>query len=307
VPELMELPPPTPGPGEVRVRVAAAGVNPIDWKIVDGLYEGQRSHRFPLVLGADGSGWVESRGPGASRFEVGEAIFGQFLHTPVGDGAYAEFAITPEANGVTRVPTELGPQAAAALPTSGMTALDALDRLSLASGNSLLLAGASGGIGSFAVQIARARGLRVIALARPGAESRLRGLGASDVLEYGSPSLGEQLRSLCPSGVDALLDAASRSPEFARLSGFVRKGGRALSTAYAAPPNSPNEDGVLRTNYGLQPTAPLLERVVRTVLDHKIRVPVEHELTLSQVPAALAESRAGRATGKSVVRVSDSP
>ena len=304
-PELMELEPPAPGPGEVRVRIAAAGINPLDWKIIDGIYDGRRAHRFPLVLGIDGAGWVESRGPNVERFQDGDPIFGQFLHDPVGDGTFAELSITPEAIGVTRFPADLGPVSAAALPTAGMTALDALDQLGIGPGNSLLIAGASGGVGSFAIQMAKARGVRTVALARPGAEGRLRQLGASDVLEYGSVTLDDQIRALFPSGVDALLDAASRAPEFARLSHYVRPRGRAMSTAYAADSSSAPGDGVERINYGLEPTAALLERVVREVVGHHLEVPVEREVRLSDVPGALAESRAGLAKGKTVVRVAD--
>ncbi len=302
-PELMEVDPPRPGPGEVRVRVAAAGVNPFDWKVADGIFEGARTHRFPLVLGVDGAGWVESCGPGVGRFAVGDPIFGQFLHDPVGDGTFAALAITPESIGVTNFPAEVAPVEAAGLPTAGMTALQALDELGVAPGGSLLVVGASGGVGSCALQLARSRGVRVIAVARPGSETRLRRLGAAEVLEYGVASLDERVRALRPGGVDGLLDAASRAPEFQRLSGLVRPGGRALTIVYVADPRGAPADGVERINFGLRPTRPLLDRVVREVVEHRLVVPIEREISLAQVPAALAESRTGRTSGKTVVRI----
>ncbi len=302
-PELMELEPPRPGPGEVRVRMAAAGVNPLDWKVSDGIYDGERKHRFPLVLGVDGAGWVESCGPGVSRFGVGDPIFGQFLHDPVGDGTFAELAITPESIGVTKFPAEIPPTAAAALPTAGMSALQALDELGVAPGGTLLLVGASGGVGSYALQVARTRQLRVIAVARAGSETRLKRLGATEVLEFGSPSLEARVRALAPAGVDALLDAASRAPEFQRLSALVRAGGRAMTIIHVADPRAAPADGIERINFGLHPTGPLLDRVVREVVEHRLLAPIEREISLSGVPTALAESRAGHASGKTVVRI----
>jgi NADPH:quinone reductase-like Zn-dependent oxidoreductase len=303
-PEVMDLDPPTPGPGEVRVRMAAAGLNPFDWKIADGVLDGHRPHRFPLILGVDGSGWVESRGVGVRRFDVGDPIFGQFLHDPVGTGTFAEWSTVPESIGVARFPPELGPVAAAALPTAGMTALDALDRLDPGPGSTLAIVGASGGIGSIATQIASSRGISVLGVARRGSAERIRSYGANEVLEYSSEGLSDAIRNHHPEGIDALLDLVSRPPEFSHLARVVRPGGRAASTVYAADPNATQTHEVDSFNIDLQPSSVLLERLVQEVVVRHLTVPVEQTIGLEDVPQAIIESRAGRSAGKTVVVLS---
>ena len=208
-PELMDLPRPSPGSQEVLVRMVAAGVNPLDWKVVDGFYDGKWPHQFPLILGVDGSGWVESVGAEVKRFRVGDPIFGQFLHPPVGTGTYAEYTIVPESIGVSKFPTTIGPTRAAALPTAGMTALSALERLGLSRDSTLLVVGASGGVGSFATSLASARGIRVTAVVRTGSADRVRSLGAQEVLTSSPEIPKAEIRAAHPTGFDALFDVVT--------------------------------------------------------------------------------------------------
>jgi len=303
LPELMNLPRPSPRGGEVLVRMAAAGVNPFDWKIIDGLFDKRRPHVFPLILGVDGAGTVEAVGDGVARFRPGDAIFGQFLHDPVGIGTFAEFATVPESIGVSHVPSALSPIEAAALPTAGMTALDALDRLELAVGSSLLVVGASGGIGSWVTQLAAARGLRVIAAARPGSADRLRELGAQEIVDPSSGDLVDRVRDGHPQGLDGVLDVMSDRAQFARLVALVRRGGRAATTVYVADPEAAGRSGVLAINVDLQPSSSLLDRLVQETVTRHLRVPVERRVPLAEAPAAVAESRSGRAAGKTVIVV----
>ncbi len=302
-PQLMDVDPPEPGAGEVRVRMSAAGLNPFDWKIADGVLKDAMPTRFPLVLGVDGAGYVDRVGPGTSRFVVGDPIFGQFLHSPVGIGTVAEYSTVPESIGVAKFPPELEPDAAAALPTAGMTAVRALDVLELRAGNTLVVVGASGGIGSYAIQLGRARGLRVTAVARAGATDRLRTLGASEVIDYAGSGLAERLRQRFPDGVDGLLDTFNAGPEFARLAGVVRRGGHAATSVHAAPPDLSATLGVTVVNVALQSNTKLLERLLHEVEEHHLVVPVERRIPIEDAPAAYAESKAGRAVGKTVVHL----
>jgi NADPH:quinone reductase-like Zn-dependent oxidoreductase len=306
-PELMELPRPVPGPGEVLVQMAAAGVNPFDWKVIDGIFEGRRPHRFPLIVGIDGAGRVAELGSGVSRFRVGDRIFGQFLHDPVGIGTFAEFATVPESIGVSRCPVELGPVSAAALPTAGMTAVDALERLQLSPGSTLLVVGASGGVGSIATPLAAAHGIHVTAVARSGSASRLAALGATHVIEYNSERLVDRVRALHPSGVDAVLDLVSDREQFARVGTLVRPGGRAATTTFVAEPDRTRTRGVESFNIDLHPSHALLDRLVEEVVARRLSAPVERTVSLAEAPTAIAESRTGRARGKTVVVISDLP
>lgn len=304
VPELMEVEVPSPGPGEVLVRMSAAALNPFDAKIVDGILEGHRPHHFPLVVGLDGAGWIERRGPGASRFRVGDPVFGDFLHDPVGIGTVAEYSTVPESTSVALIPPELDPVRAAALPMAGMTALDALDHLGTDRGHSILIVGASGGVGSFATQLANLQGARVTAVARAGAEPRLRALGATDVVDYSSPDLIERLKALHPKGVDGLLDLVSRTPDLARFAQVVRAGGTVVTTVFTAPRDGAIRPGVRAINVDLHPTSALLDRLTRLVVTNHLSVPVERTIRFEDVGAALADLRAGRAIGKTVVQIS---
>jgi NADPH:quinone reductase-like Zn-dependent oxidoreductase len=300
-PELMDLPASAPGAGEVLVRLAAAGVNPFDWKIIDGIFDGRRPHRFPLIVGIDGAGWVTELGPGVSRFRVGDPIVGQFLHDPVGIGTFAEFATVPESIGVSKFPPELSPVAAAALPTAGMTAVDALERLGLSAGSTLLVVGASGGVGSIATQLAASRGVRVVVVARASSATRLRSLGAAEFLEYVPDTLVERVRATYPSGVDAVLDLVSDRARFVEVASTVRQGGRAATTTFVADPVRTRPQGIESFNIDLQPSHILLDRLLTETIARHLSVPVERTVPLADAPAAITESRSGRASGKTVV------
>jgi NADPH:quinone reductase len=284
--------------------MTAAGINPYDAKIAAGILRG-RPHRFPLILGVDGAGTVELLGPQVRRFRPGDRIFGQFLHDPVGTGTYAEYASVPEQNAVSDIPEGLGDAEAAALPTAGMTALDSLDRLEPAPGSSLLVVGASGGIGSLVVPLAKARGARVIAVARTASADRLRSLGASEVVEPGAPNWMDRVRAVAADGVDAALDLMSDRPGFRAVQTLVRAGGRAASTVYAVDATSPPVGQVRAFNIDLQPSSRLLERMAREVLDNRVKVPIGRTVALESAPEALAEIRAGRGVGKTVILFSD--
>jgi NADPH:quinone reductase-like Zn-dependent oxidoreductase len=304
-PEVMELEAPTPGPGEILVRMSAAGLNPFDWKILDGFFDGHRPHRFPLVVGVDGAGWVEALGPGVTRFEVTDSIFGSFLHTPVGTGTVAQYTTVPESNAVLRFPAEMAASEAAALPTAGMTAVDAIDWLQIPSGGRLVIVGAAGGVGSFAVQVARAAGLHVTAVARPGSDARLRDLGVDEIVDYTRPDLVHRLTSLHPDGVDGLLDMVNPKEQFAAMQAIVRKGGRAATTRFVADPASGASLGIEVKDVNMQPSTALLGRLLDLVQRRDLTIPIEHTIRLDEVPRALALSRAGSASGKTVVLISD--
>lgn len=300
-PVALELPAPTAGEGEVVVRLAAAGMNPFDAKIADGIFAGHRPHVFPLVLGVDGAGIVESVAPGVARLAVGDTVFGSFLHDPVGRGTYAEAVVIPEGQTVVRLPSGIDPVVAASLPTAGMTALVGLDALRVPRGGSVIVVGASGGVGSFAIPLAVARGLRPIAVARADSHERLRRLGAEPV-DATDPRVGDRVKSLAPGGADGLLDLASDATRFPAFAALVRTGGRAASTTYAtraesAPP------GVTVLNIEMKPRPGLLEQLAAEIVAGRLRPSVESVITLDEAPAALAALRAGKGRGKTVIRL----
>ena len=256
---------------------------------------------MPLVLGVDGAGTVDRIGPGVHRWHVGDRLFGEFLHDPVGRGTYAEFATVPESNALMATPDALSGEEAAALPTAGMTALDALDTLALGPGQSLLLLGASGGVGSFVVPIAAAARVRVVAVARPASHARLRAIGAGETVDATLADPVASVRQLHPAGVDGLLDLVSSGPAFERWARLVRPGGVAASTVYA----SGTVPGVRTVNVDLQPRAELLARLLTALERGGFRPPVERTVPLSEAPGVVGDGRAGRLSGKTVLRTAD--
>lgn len=299
-PRVMDLPQPKPGSGELLVHVRAAGVNPLDFKIASGRFRGAHEV-FPLILGSDAAGTVEAVGPLVQRFKVGDRVFGQFLHDPFGTGTYAEYVLVPENIGISRIPEGLSDPEAAALPTAGMTALVALDALAPPPGSIFVVVGASGGVGSFAVQLASARQVRVIAVARASSRDRLMKLGASDVVDISSPDWTEGVRALAPHGADAALDLMSDPPGFLRTASVVRAGGRAGSTIRAGPAGGTSPGGVQTMNINLAASSSLLERLVQEVVEKRLAIPIERTVSLEDAPAALAEIQAGKASGKVVI------
>ena len=206
--EIVDLPDPHPGPGQVRIAVRAAGVNPSDWKKREGLMD----EELPQTMGHEAAGVVDELGDGVVDVAVGDRVFG----FSVEGAAQAELAVLSY---YAPIPPSLDFPAAAALPAAIETATRALDQLGVGSGSELLVNGASGSVGSAAVQLAVARGARVIGTASARNHDYLRSLGA-DPVAYGD-GLVERVRALAPEGVDLALDIAGSGvlPELISLAG----------------------------------------------------------------------------------------
>src|SRR5580700_1774641 len=197
----MQLPIPAAGPGQIRIKLAAAGMNPMDASLASGEWKPAPA-TFPMVLGVDGAGTVDSLGEGVTRFSLGERIFGQLLLAPIGSaGTYAEYvAVTAQAP-LAAVPNGLDLVEAATLPTVGGTGLTLVESLEPLEDKTVLLVGAGGGVGSFAAQYAVSAGARVIANVRAHAEERVRSYGVAETIDHTAAHLGEAVRRACPDGI----------------------------------------------------------------------------------------------------------
>ena len=217
-PALTEVPDPHPGPGQVLIEVEAAGMNPMDRSIAAGAWKEQMPGSFPFVLGADLAGVVEAIGEGADRFQPGEEVFGQLLIAPLGSaGTYAEYVAVTEDAPLARLPEGLDPIVAAALPTAGVTALQIVESLGQLTGKTVLMVGAAGGVGSFAMQLAAHAGAHVIAVARGDAADRMRTYGAVETVDHTTVSVPDAVQQTHPDGIDILVDLASDADGFATL------------------------------------------------------------------------------------------
>jgi NADPH:quinone reductase len=237
---LVSLPVPVPGPGEVRVQVAAAAVNPTDLAFRSGGHRSMPDGMSPpYVPGMDLAGVVDAVGADAvSSWTPGDRVMAAVSPWEPGGGAQAEFVVVA-ADALARVPGPISLQAAATLPMNALTVRAALDELALRPGQTLGVTGAAGAVGGYAIQLARAEGLRVIADASPADEDLVAGLGADVVVPRG-PGVAARMRQVLPDGVDALLDAAVMG---APVLPAVRDGGRVIAVRPVAG-SGPAERGI---------------------------------------------------------------
>lgn len=298
IPELTELPEPILKPGTIRIRLAAAGLNPFDWKMVDGILKDHMQHVFPLILGVDGAGVVEETAAGVTRFKKGDRVYGQMLHEPVGEGSYAEYVVVPQDAAISLAPENIPLTEAAAVPTAGMTALQMLDRSKLQKGQTLLIVGATGGVGSFTIQLAAARGIYVIATASsPEKAAQVKGYGAAEVIDYKSAPLEEQVKSLYPDGIDGLIDLVSNKETFSRLAALVKEHGPVLTTMFVAD--------VKEQNFETKGAPASLDALSRIIDAGGLKIPVDRKISLGQAAAAIAESRERKSKGKTIIEIND--
>lgn len=206
--EMVDLPVPEPAPHQLRVRVGASAVNPIDLSTRNGALAGAGllGQGPEFALGLDVAGTVDAVGAAITRFAVGDAVIGLRDVLSAIPGAHAEFVLLEEL-GVAPAPTSVGVAEAATLPLNGLTADRSLALAGVRAGQSLLVTGAAGAVGGFAVQLASLRGVRVIAVAAEADRDLVLGFGASDFVARGEP-LAEAVRALVPGGVDAVIDTA---------------------------------------------------------------------------------------------------
>lgn len=284
-PRLLELSTPEIGPDEVLVRVHASSINGFDGAVAGGMLKGMMEHRFPVILGKDFAGTIEAVGPEVSRFAVGDPVFGVVMKPFLGDGAFAEYLAVPEGFGIARVPAGLDLATAGALGLAGTAALQSVEAVNPSSGEVVLISGATGGVGAYAVQLAVARGARVIATARPGEETDfVRSMGAAHTVDY-TGDLAAQVRAISPRGVDAVIHLAGDGSQLADL---LVPGGRIASTVGFGPDQLAGQQ-VTATSVMATPTPEVLGRLSDEAAAGRLRVPIWRTYRLDEVPRALAD------------------
>ncbi|MFB4315062.1 NADP-dependent oxidoreductase [Actinomadura sp. 21ATH] len=285
-----DVPDPKVGPGQVLIEVRAAGVNPVDWKVMAGGLDAMMDAVFPVIPGWDVAGVVRATGPDTPEFSPGDEVMSYARKDVVWHGTFAEY-VAVSAAAVARKPAALGWQEAGGLPLAGMTALRALDRLEVDADDTLLIHNASGGVGSFAVQIARARGARVIGTASERNHDSLRELGAEPVA-YGDGLTG-RVRELAPGGVTKVADFVGGQLE--STLGVLAGGGRHVSIA---------DDSVEKHGghwIWVRPDGAKLAELADLAERHRLQVKVAGAYPLERVGEAFDASRGGHAGGKLVI------
>jgi NADPH:quinone reductase len=292
-----DLPAPAPALHEVLVRVRASSVNPADSLIAAGMLKQMGAeYEFPVVLGLDYAGTVEQVGVDVTRFAVGDEVFGFVMHANpiVEDGSWAELLVVPQEMSIARAPEGVDTAIVGAAPLAGITAMLAIDALDLSDGATVLIVGATGGVGSLAVQLAARAGATVVAPALPEDEAYLRELGISELLPRDGDLAGAA-RERNPDGFDAVLDLVNHAPGVPAT--LVKDGGLVASPTGAAG------EGPGRAMIMAAPTPENLRRLASLLADGTLRVPIQATYELAQAPDALTALTTTHTNGKLTIRI----
>jgi NADPH:quinone reductase len=295
---------PSPGPREVLIAIDTAGVGSWDSSIRDGSWRPPGRPRFPLVPGVDGAGIVVKTGSRVRGVRKGDRLYAYEFGNRQG-GFYAEFAVANAAH-VSRVPKGLSLQNAGAVAATGLTAFQGIDALGVRPGHTVLIFGASGAVGTVAVQLAAHRGARVIATASGAAATRLvRRLGADHVIDARKKGSIEQLRQYAPDGLDRVL-ALAGGDEIERCLDFMRPGGRVVHPNGVEPAPQPRR--AFRVS-GFDAVASPREfaRLNRYIRSTRLRVPIAASYPLGKAAQAHRRLDRGQVLGRIALRIRATP
>jgi NADPH:quinone reductase-like Zn-dependent oxidoreductase len=288
-----DAPRPEPKEDEILIRTMAAGVNPVDAFIRAGRFG---KGNLPYTPGMEVAGIVEKTGAKITRFKPGDKVYAHLGH---GDGGYAEFSLAKE-NEVAIKPKTISFEQAAAVPLAATTAWQALiDTAGLKSGQTVLIHGGSGGVGHFAVQIAKARGAKVIATASTENQDLLKQLGVDQAIDYKKTRFEDVVKD-----VDVVLEA-TRSDSMARSYGVVKKGGFIVSITGEPDQAELEKHGLRGSSMGVHPDAHVLEELARLIDSKKIVVVVSQVFPLAEASKAHEQIETRHTRGKIVLKVAD--
>jgi NADPH:quinone reductase-like Zn-dependent oxidoreductase len=289
---------PQPGEGQITVRVHASSVNPVDNAVADGMMRDFAEYKFPVVLGRDFAGVVEGVGAGVDAFQAGDEVFGFAPATDpdIHGGAWTELALV-WARKAARKPAGVDFASAGAAPVAALTAMAAIKALEVREGETVLIVGAAGGVGCFAVQLAKRAGAHIIAPGLPEDEGFLVDLGVEHVISRDGDVVA-QTRELEDGGVAALIDTVSYAPEELEVfAAALADGGRAASPTRAAG------EGPGRHNVGGSAEDGQLEELGQLLEDGALRVPIQRTYPLEEAGSALADLFRKHTQGKLAIAV----
>jgi NADPH:quinone reductase-like Zn-dependent oxidoreductase len=293
-----DVPRPEPKEDQILVRVIAAGVNPVDGMIRSGMFANEK-RAFPIILGGDIAGLVEKVGSKVTKFKAGDPVFAYVSLD--NSGGYAEYSLTTERETALR-PKSLTYLEAAAVPIVALTAWQALiDAAKLRLGQAVLIHGGSGGVGTFAIQIAKARGAKVIATASTRNQDLLKQLGADVTIDYTKQKFEDVAKD-----VDVVLDSIGKDT-LARSYGVVKKGGIIVSLVARPNQSELEKRGIYGAALSVEPNSDELAEIRKLIDEKKIRVIVSQTFPLSEAAKAQEQVATGHTRGKIVLKVAEEP
>ena len=294
-----DVPQPEPKQDQLRIRVIAAGVNPVDGMIRSGMFDKEGRRAFPVILGGDISGVVEKVGSNITKFKSGDPVFAYVSLD--NSGGYAQYAVVTEREAAPK-PKSLTYVEAAAVPIVALTAWQALiDTAKLKAGQTVLIHGGSGGVGSFAIQIAKAHGAKVIATASTANQELLKQLGADVAIDYTKQNFENVAKD-----VDVVLDSIGKDT-LARSYGVVKKGGIIVSLVARPDPAELEKHGIRGEALSVDPNSDELSEIGKLIDEKKINVIVSQTFPLSEARKAQEQVATGHTRGKIVLKVADEP
>jgi NADPH:quinone reductase-like Zn-dependent oxidoreductase len=294
-----DMPRPEPKEDQILIRVIAAGVNPVDAMIRSGMFAKYEKDVFPIIPGADVAGVVEKVGRKITKFKAGDAVFAYV--SLKGGGGYAEYALATEREASAK-PKSLTYVEAAAVPIVALTAWQALvDTAKLSAGQTVLIHGGSGGVGTFAIQIAKARGAKVIATASTANQDLLKQLGADVTIDYTKQKFEDVAKD-----VDVVLDSVGKDT-LARSYGVVKKGGIIVSIVARPDQTDLDKHGIRAAAINVEPSSNELAEIGKLIDQKKIKVIVSQTFPLSEGMKAQEQVATGHTRGKIVLKVADEP
>lgn len=300
--KLREVENPIAGEGEILIQVSHAGVNPVDWKIREGYLSSLFRHRFPLILGWDVAGYVAAIGPGVNSFQVGDRVFAYGRKPCVHAGTYAELVTIPAAM-VAHTPVGVSEAQAAAVPLAALTAWQGIyDFAGLEAKQTILIHAGAGGVGSFAIQLAKLRGAKVVTTATKSKNSYVSNLGADLVIDYSKENFFEKTKKWCPEGVDVVFDSVGG--ETLKKSFDVVKRGGTLVSIVETPDLALAENSGIRSGFiFVEPNDQQLQKIGELIASKKIKLPEITIMPLEQAAEAHLKSQTQRTLGKIVLKI----
>lgn len=295
-----DQPVPEPREGEVLVKIKASGVNPVDAKLAQGYMKDRVPHKFPLILGWDMSGVIEKRGHGARRFSVGDEVFAYARRPELNNhGTFADYIAVPESY-LAKKPINISFEEAGAIPLAGLTAYQCLFEVGKVKlDDTVMILGASGGVGSFAVQLAKYEGAQVVAVASKDNHDYLKELGADHCLDYKSQKIEEVIWDIIPDGVDLVFDAVGgdTTKQGARS---LKEGGRLVSIT------NPGDGLPEHIDFHFvftEPNARQLDHIREMVEAGTLKVNITKEYSLDHINDAFEQIETGHTTGKIIIKM----
>lgn len=292
-----DAPRPEPKEDEILVRVMAAAVNPVDSYVRQGMFAKRGLDNRPLIIGSDIAGVVEKTGTNAKKFKPGDAVY-CYLSVTRG-GAYAEFAIAKESETALK-PKNISFEEAAAVPLAGTTAWQALiDSAKIAKGQTILIHGGSGGVGSFAIQIAKAHGLKTIATASTEHQALLKQLGVDQAIDYKTTKFEDVVKN-----VDVVLNCV-RADALVRSYGVVKKGGAIISITDEPDQSECAKHDLNCSRMGAHPEAKVLEELTKLIAAGKMKSIVSQTFPLAEASKAHQQIETRHTLGKIVLKIAE--